>query len=169
MTLQSEYFDPVTGIIHIYQLDNSGVIAAGSTEGSELGLEDTAFNDVKVKLLSVDYNASGYVYQTAGYEAQAFTAAEQAAGSVLMGIMNKGETVNNFTGLSSFVGTSAWPAAVKSFHTVCGTKFSVSHRWKPKKTGLSNEQNAFITVRNDTASSGDLYVWRSIYIRMVRL
>ena len=128
MTLQSEYFDPVTGIIHIYQLENSGTIAAGATEGSELGLEDTAFNDVKVKLLSVDFMTSGYVYQTLGYDTQAFTVGDQAAGSIIMGIMNKGETVTDFSGLSAFTGTSAWPVAIKSFHTVTGTKFSVSHR-----------------------------------------
>jgi len=171
MTIQSEYFDPDTGIIHINQIGNFGTISAGSTEGAELGLEDTGFNDVKVKLLSIEYNVQGFVTENPqDWQQKAFAYDTQAAGQVIFGIMNKSETANDFTGLSAFTGTSAWPVGVKPFFCVNGKTFSISKTWKPGKTGLSNEQNAFITVRSDTGTSGALfYCWHSIYIRMVRL
>ena len=54
MSIQTEYFDPDTNIIHILQ-NELGTVAGGSTDSSELGLEDTSFNDVKVKVLSIEY------------------------------------------------------------------------------------------------------------------
>ncbi len=171
MAIQSEYYDPDTGIIHINQIDTFSSISSGATEGAELGLEDTSFNDVKVKLLSVEYNVRGYVTTTPmSWDAQAFAYNGQAGGQVIFGIANKSETIANFTGLSTFTGTSAFPVAVKPFFGVYGSTFSVTKTWKPKKMGLSNEQNAFITVRNDSATSASLlYVWHSMYIRLVRL
>lgn len=171
MAIQSEYYDPDTGIIHINQIDTFGSISVGSVEGAELGLEDTSFDDVKVKLLSVEYNVRGYATKTPmAWDSTAFAYNGQAGGQIIFGICNKNSTLSDFSGLNSFTGTSAWPVGVKPFFTVYGNTFSVSKTWKPKKTGLSNEQNAFITIRNDSATSAQyLYAWHSIYIRMVRL
>lgn len=171
MTIQSEYYDPDTGIIHINQIDTFGSIGVGVNEGAELGLEDTSFDDVKVKLLSVEYNVRGYATKTnMDWNTDAFDYAGQAAGQIIFGVCNKNESITSFSGLSSFSGTSAWPVAVKPFFTVYGNTFSVSKTWKPRKTALSNEQNAFITIRNESATSAQyLYAWHSIYIRMVRL
>lgn len=54
MVIQTEYFDPDTGIIHIGQNEYMSV-GGGTTDSVEMGLEDTDFNDVKVKLLSIEY------------------------------------------------------------------------------------------------------------------
>lgn len=171
MTIQSEYYDPDTDIIHINQIGTFASISTGSTEGAELGLEDTGFDDVKVKVLSIEYNIQGFsTVNPQDWQQKAFAYDEQAAGQVIFGIANKNETIADFTGLAQFTGTSAFPVAVRPWMGVNGTKFSVSKTWKPRKMGLSNEQNAFITCRVDSATSASLvYVWHSIYMRLVRL
>ena len=169
MTIQSEYFDPDTGIIHISQLSTSGFISAGGTEGSELGLEDTSFDDVKVKVLSIKYWTSGFVANTTGFDTYAYNINNDAAGQVIFGVTNKNQTINDFTGLASFTGTSAWPVHLDHFQCPAGTKWTVSKTWKPRKLALSAEQNAFITVRSDSSSNSNLQVWQGMYMRLVRL
>lgn len=176
--MQSEYYDPDTGIIHLWQ---SEVLSAlvGSNATTELGLEDTSFNDVKFKLLSIEYKAKIFcdnISATSGADnnIQAFNNEERGtAGSIIVGIANKSDTTT-FNSLGAFQGTSAWPVHVSSFAALVGNPASYSKTWKPRKTALSNEQNAFMNIRQDnsfptvtTDQTAHCYV--SLYIRGVRL
>lgn len=177
MVLQSEYFDPDTGIIHIFQEEQSPQVPLNATFSAELGLEDTAFNDVKCKLLSVDYKVKFYADQSGesnfdplqpGPLGRFGSITYDIFGSAIFGIGNKNEDFNTFTSLGSFQGTSAWPVHVQGFYGQVGQIASVSKLWKPRKMGLSNEQNAFISVRNDSTSNL-MYFHSSIYMRLIRL
>ena len=133
-------------LVHINQIGTFGTTAAGGTSGAELGLEDTSFDDVKVKLLSVEYSVKGFAtFNPQDVQQKLFGYDQQAGGQVIFGISNKNTNASDYTGLAQFTGTSAWPVAVKSWFVVNGSTFSVSKTWKPKKMGLSNEQNAVIT------------------------
>jgi hypothetical protein len=176
--MQSEYYDPDTGIIHLWQSEAATALV-GSNVTSELGLEDTSFNDVKFKLLSVEYKVKIFcdnLSATGGADnnVQAFNNEERGtAGSIIVGIANKSDTTT-FNSLSSFQGTSAWPVHMTSFAALVGNPASFSKTWKPRKVALSNEQNAFINIRQDnswpgTADDQAAICYASLYIRGVRL
>ncbi len=167
MTLQSEYFDPDTGIIHILQAEEL-TVASGATESSELGLEDTSFNDVKVKLLSVEYRLRLFTAESGDTTVKQFSTSYGDNGIVIFGIGNKSENFDTYTSLGVFQGTSSWPVHVQGYQTLVGNNQSITKTWKPRKTGLSNEQNAFIAVRSEAITSG-FYGNASIYMRMIRL
>jgi len=178
MTLQSEYFDPDTGIIHIVQSKVDSTPSGSGETVCELGLEDTDFNDVKIKILTVDYKIRLF---TDNLGASATPPADNnlyfdnfnernSCGQVIFGVDNKNDTTV-FNDLGDFTGTSAFPVHVTSFGTDLGNPASISKRWKPRKMAFSNEQNAFISVRVESAVTGGTIVfsYSSIYIRAIRL
>ncbi len=181
MSQQSEYYDPDTGIIHMWLASDINA-STGATDSFELGLENTTFNDVKFKLLSIEYriklfcsNLSPTGSPPADNNSNAFNDEfAGAAGSIIVGIANKSETMTTFNDLDAFTGTSAWPVGIAPYATLIGNPASFSKTWKPRKVALSNEQNAFLVVRQDNTWPGvgeDTAVtgWGSIYIRGVRL
>lgn len=165
--LQSEYFDPDTGIIHIGQ-EESVTVAAGDTDSIELGLEDTSFNDVKTKLLSVEYRCRFYCLQGGDITGKQFSTSYRDSGILIFGIGNKSEDFDTYTSLGIFQGTSSWPVHFQGYSNQVGLPQSVTKTWKPRKMGLSNEQNAFISVRSEALALGS-YVDTSIYMRLLRL
>ncbi len=150
--------------------------SSGSSTQLELGLEDTTFNDVKFKLLSVEYRVKAFTSNVSPGDnnANAFNDEEfGAAGSIIVGVMNK-TTSTTFNDLEDFQGTSAWPVHMTNFSTLIGNPASYSKTWKPRKVALSNEQNAFMTLRVDNSWPGvgdaaPVDGYGSIYIRGVRL
>ena len=167
MTFQSEYFDPDTGIIHMFQEENFSV-PGNTTDSTELGLEDTSFGDVKVKLLSVEYRVRLYPLESGDTTGKHFSTSYSDSGVVMFGIGNKSENFDLYTSLGSFQGTSSWPVHIQGYSNQVGLPQSVTKTWKPRKTGLSNEQNAFISIRSEVLGIGSL-AETSLYIRMVRL
>ncbi len=167
MSIQTEYFDPDTNIIHILQ-NELGTVAGGSTDSSELGLEDTSFNDVKVKVLSIEYRVRLFVLLSGDTTVKQFSTSYSDNGIVMFGIGNKTEDFDTYTSLGSFQGTSSWPVHVQGFGTQVGLPLSITKTWKPRKAGLSNEQNSFIVVRSDALAMGT-YVNYSLYMRLLRL
>ncbi len=167
MAILSEYFDPDTGIIHILQQEGQTVLT-GATESVELGLEDTPFNDVKVKLLSIEYRVRIYARHSGDTSTQRFSTSYSDQGTVIFGIGNKSEDFDTYISLGSFQGTSSWPVACYGYSNQVGLPQSFTKTWKPRKTGLSNEQNAFIVIRSEPLTLGSS-VETSIYLRMLRL
>ncbi len=167
MVLQSEYFDPDTGIIHLFQEEGLSVLT-GDNKSVELGLEDTSFNDVKVKLLSIQYGVRIFTGESGDTTTKQFSTSFRDFGQVMFGIGNKSEDFDLFTSLGSFQGTSAWPVHIQGYEVLVGNNQSITKTWKPRKLGLSNEQNAFITVRSELLTVG-CQVMTSIYMRMIRL
>ncbi len=166
MALQSEYFDPDTGIIHILEEDQISALG-DETHSVELGLEDTSFNDVKVKLLSIQYRVRLFTGVSGDTTLKQFSTSYEDSGTVMFGIGNKSENFDLYTSLGVFQGTSSWPVHVQGYQTLVGNPQSITKTWKPPKTGLSNEQNAFIVVRTEIGTGA--FVGTSIYIRMLRL
>ncbi len=167
MVIQSEYFDPDTGIIHILQNEDMSV-GGGTTDSVELGLEDTAFNDVKVKLLSIEYRARLFALKSGDTTTERFSTSYSDQGIIMFGIGNKSEDFDTYTSLGVFQGTSSWPVHVQGYGNQVGLPASVTKTWKPRKTGLSNEQNCFIVVRSEALAMGSL-VNTSLYMRLLRL
>jgi hypothetical protein len=167
MVLQSEYFDPTTGIIHIAQ-EELVPLAAGATDSRTLGLEDTAFDDVKCKLLSVDYRIKLYTAESGDTTLKQFSTSYHDYGMVIFGIGNKTENFDLYTSLGAFQGTSSFPVHWQGYSNEVGLPASITKSWKPRKMGLSNEQNAFMSFRSEPVSSGSL-VSTSIYMRLIRL
>ncbi len=165
--LQSEYFDPDTGIIHILQEEDLSV-PNGTADSTELGLEDTGFNDVKVKLLSVEYRLRLYTLESADTSTKRFSISYRDQGIVMFGIGNKNENFDLYTSLGLFEGTSSWPTHAQGYSTQIGLPHYITKTWKPRKTGLSNEQNAFMVVRSEVLGMGCL-AETSIYMRLLRL
>ncbi len=178
MTLQSEYFDPDTGIIHIVVSTHDSTGAGSGEMVAGLGLGDTTFNDVKIKILTIDYKIRLF---TDNFGATVAPLADNnlyfdnynernACGQIIFGVYNKNDSTI-FNDLGDFTGTSAFPVHVTSFATDLGNPASVSKRWKPRKMAFSNEQDAFISVRNESAITGGETVesYSSIYIRAIRL
>ncbi len=167
MALQSEYFDPDTGIIHILQEEDLS-IPAGTTDSVELGLEDTSFGDVKVKLLSVEYRVRLYALESGDTNTKRFSTSYRDDGIVIFGIGNKSEDFNTYNSLGIFQGTSSWPVHAQGYSNQVGLPQSITKTWKPRKTGMSNEQNAFMSIRSEALAVGSL-AETSLYIRMIRL
>lgn len=175
---QSEYYDPNTGIIHLWKADTVGVPAGGSVQ-TELGLEDTEFTDVKFKLLSIIYKAKIFTSNigiTSGADNNVYAFNDEeygAGGSIIVGVKNAAET-GVFNDLSDFTGTSAFPVEMTSFATLIGNPASYTKTWKPRKMALSNEQSGFLTIRQDnsfpsTDDDTDCQCYVSLYIRGIRL
>jgi hypothetical protein len=172
MSIQTEYYDPQTGIIHITDFHNGGSISAGGTEGRELGLQNTTFGDVKMKILSIDYKIQVFAGNASGggdFNLTAWNPSYDAFGTVVFGCSNAVEDPADLTEVEDFKGTSGWPVHYDTWVTVPGRLASVSKKWKPRKLAFSNEQVATISVRNDSASSAAPYWFGSMYIRGVRL
>ncbi len=167
MVIQTEYFDPDTGIIHIGQNEYMSV-GGGTTDSVEMGLEDTDFNDVKVKLLSIEYRVRIFTLQSGDPTGKVFSTSYSDNGIVMFGIGNKSEDFDTYTSLGSFQGTSSWPVHFQGYGNQIGLPASISKTWKPRKTGLSNEQNCFIVVRSEALAMGSL-VNTSLYMRLLRL
>ncbi len=167
MALQSEYYDPDTGIIHIFQEDNISV-GTGDTKSLELGLEDTGFNDVTVKVLSIEYRLRLFAAESGDTTAKQFSTSYRDSGMVVFGIGNKSEDFDTYVSLGSFQGTSSWPVHVQGYEVTVGSPMSITKTWKPRKMGLSNEQNAFMVIRSETSTVGSM-VGNSIYMRLLRL
>ena len=167
MALQSEYYDPVTNLIHIFQEDSVAVTDAGAT-GFSLGLEETGFNDVKTKLLSAEYRIrifSGFSGDTDGKQ---FSTSYSHSGQLICGVMNKSEVLTELASLSAFTGLTAFPVHVSGSMSQVGLPTSVTKTWKPKKMGFSNEQKIFVSMKGDEfTSAGRANV--SLYLRLVRL
>lgn len=167
MSLQSEYFDPDTGIIHLIQQERISILS-GNTDDMKLGLEDTGFTDVKVKLLSVKYVAQLFVGESGDTTTKQFSSSYGDNGQVIFGIGNKNENFATYTSLGSFQGTSSFPVHAQGYTTLIGNPTSVTKTWTPRKMGLSNEQVAFITVRSQAVTNGCV-AGLSIYMRLLRL
>lgn len=173
----SSYYDPDQGMLHLYK-DGYNIVGSGASALNELGMEDTAFDDVKFKILSIQYRIKAFctnlsIASGADNNVNAFNPEELgSAGNVVFGIKNKDDTTT-FNDLGDFVGTSAWPVHMDSWATLIGNPASVSKVWKPRKLALSNEQNAFVTLKNNSAftaaDSVSAETWFSIYIRGIRL
>jgi len=175
---QSHYFDPDTGIISMYK-DYELECSSGQSKEFGLGLSDfSELTDVKVKVLSIEYkvkmftdNNSAAGTPSADNNVYAFNNEErQAGGNVVFGVRNEADTTIYYE-LDLFTGSSAWPVHMTSWVTQVGLPASASKTWKPRKLALSDEQKAFITVRNNSGvyNSQSNYSWASIMMRVVRL
>ncbi len=176
---ESHYFDPDTGIIHMYK-DFGFSNVAGASVDLELGLSSfPALTDVKVKVLSVEYKvktvtdnySTGSTGTTPDNNLYAFNNEEaQSAGSYIVGVKNAADT-QVYNDLDDFVGSSAWPVQITSWFSQIGIPASMTKTWKPPKLALSDEQVAFLTVRNNSGvnSAKNSYSWGSIVMRLIRL
>jgi len=169
MVATSSYYDPSTKMLHILKEGDMSSVGAGQTESMNVGLEDTSFEDTKFKIKSIEFKLLVYASNTAGYDGTAFTTGGDAFGSYLFGIGNKTENFDSFTELADFQATSAWPVHTSGWFNTVGNLFKAQKTWKPRKLALSNEQNAFVSVSNDLASSRGPQSFASIYIRGIRL
>ena len=167
-----EYYDPDTGMLHIWGHDLQNSLAGSSSETLSVGLSDTTFTDVSIKIVSITYQAKIFCSTAHPYSAneQMFDPLEYAqSGFVLVGVANQNHgTLND---LNDFEGTSGWPVDLKSYAVTIGNTASFTKTWKPRKLALSHEQQAILTVRalqgGNTVDSA--YMDTSIYIRGIRL
>ncbi len=173
-----EYYDPDTGIIHLYGQELFS-IGASSSDTIAVGLPDSTFTDPKMKILTIQYQAkifmdnqpsTGVPPNVADNNLYAFNFDEIGqTGFFLAGIRN--ENAGTINDLNDFEGTSAWPVDMKSFAVELGGAASFTKTWKPDKLALSDQQQAFLSVRNfdgGTIENG-CDAWTSIYIRGIRL
>lgn len=167
-----EYYDPDTGMLHLWQHSLNDFLPGSSSDTFAVGLSDTSFTDVTMKVVSIHYMAKIFQDVTAPYDAnlQMFDSSEYAqSGLIIVGVRNlNAGTIND---LNDFEGTSAWPVDTKSYGCAIGNPASYSKTWKPNKLVLSHEQQAFLTIRafaggntNDSSLTQS-----SIYIRGIRL
>lgn len=172
----SQYYDPTTGMITMYRDDPLSNTSGGSLD-MELGLSTFAdLNDVKVKILSVEYKVRIYcdnVSISAGADNNLYAfnnESRQAGGTYMFGVKNVNDTTV-FNDLTDFEGTSAWPVHITSWVAQVGLPASATKTWKPQKMAFSDEQVAFLTVRNNSGVSNAQasYSWASIVIRAIRL
>ena len=172
----SDYFDPTTNMLSFYK-DGGLSNTNGASLDLELGLTDFPhLDDVKIKILSIEYKVktvtdNGASAPLPDNNQYAFNNDLRSAGGTYMfGVKNKND-VTVFNDLNDFTGTSAWPVHMTSWYTLIGNPASATKTWKPDKLALSNEQVAFLTVRNNSgvASSVASYSWASLMIRAIRL
>lgn len=175
----TSYYDPTTDMIHMFKDENLSNTAGASLD-LELGLTDFSdLTDPKIKILSIEYkvktfcdnfstNSSGIQPDNNLY---AFNNEEkQAGGHYMFGVKNKDDTTV-YRNFEEFVGSSAWPVYCTSWIAQIGLPASCTKTWKPDKLALSDEQVAFLTVRNNSGvvSSSNSYSRASIVIRAIRL
>jgi len=167
-----EYYDPDEGMIHIWGHDNELSLPGSSSDTLSVGLSDTTFTDVTMKVLSIQYQARIFSDAVAPYDAnsQMFNYDEfSQAGFIIAGVANQNHgTLND---LNDFSGTSAWPVDMKQFAVCVGNPASYTKTWKPRKLALSHEQQAILSVRSlqggTLQDASDCVL--SIYIRGIRL
>ncbi len=167
-----EYYDPDTGMIHIWGHDMQLPLAGSSSGTLSVGLSDTLFTDVTMKVVSIQYQARIFSDAVALYDAnsQMFNFDEfSQSGFIIAGVANQNHgTLND---LNDFSGTSAWPVDMKQYSCCVGNPASYTKTWKPRKLALSHEQQAVLTVRalqGGTLQDASDIVY-SIYIRGIRL
>jgi hypothetical protein len=168
-----EYYDPDTGLLHLWGQEQIA-IGASTSDTMAMGLPDSTFTDPKMKILSITWQtkifADNHTLVNADNNIFAFNFDEAGqTGLVLMGIQN--ENAGTINDLNDFEGTSAWPVEMKSFAVELGSAASVTKTWRPDKLALSDQQQAFLSIRTfdgGSAVSG-IDTWSSIYIRGVRL
>lgn len=175
----AEYYDPNTGIIHLWGQDLkivSGLTSAGMT----VGLSDSSFSDPKMKILTIKYQAKMFQNnrQTSGPVPNAdnntygfnFDEIGQT-GLCMAGICNENNNSTDFEDLNGFEGTSAWPVDCSSFATELGSAASFTKTWRPDKLAISDQQTAFLCVTAFEGGSIEdgVDAWTSIYIRGIRL
>ncbi len=170
-----EYFDPDTGMIHLWGHEHL-VVPASSSVTMAVGLPDSTFTDVSFKIVSIKYQAKILADNLsnpapgANNDIYAFNADEVGnEGFCLAGIRN--ENAGTINDLNDFEGTSAWPVDMSSFMVELGSAASFTKTWKPRKLALSDQQQAFLTVRCFAGGSvkDDVDAFTSIYIRGIRL
>lgn len=171
MALLEEYYDPDSGMIWLSRQIDGTTLAAGNQEATELGLTNSSFDDVKMKILSIEYKATFFVTNaSSNFDVEAYNATRDAYGCVTFGVCNEASVTSTFAVLGAFTGSSAWPVQTTGWNAVCGGgRTTVSKTWKPKSVALSNEQQAFIAVKNDVFSSSSPTWFGSIVIRGIRL
>ncbi len=167
-----EYYDPDTGMLHLWQHSLFDYLPGSSSDTFAIGLSDTTFTDVTMKVVSIHYMTKIFSDTVAPYDAnlQMFDTEEYSqSGLIIAGVRNQNAgTIND---LNDFEGTSAWPVDTKSYGCGIGNPASYSKTWKPNKLAISHEQQAFLTIRalaggNTNEAS---YTSSSIYIRGIRL
>ncbi len=152
---------------------------SGAALRQSCGLEDyNNLNDVKIKILSIEYkiktftdNISTTGSTPADNNLYAFNnEARQSGGSYVFGVCNQDENETLDT-LDDFEGTSAWPVHITSWVSQIGLPASATKTWRPDKLALSDQQVAFITVKNNSGvkSTVSSYSWGSIVIRAIRI
>ncbi len=169
-----EYYDPDNGLIHFWGQEKLAG-GASTSDTMAMGLPDSTFTDPKMKILSITYQAK--IFQDnlpslggADNNLYAFNFDEVGqSGFVLVGIRNENAGIIN--DLGDFEGTSAWPVDMRSFSVELGSAASFTKTWKPDKLALSDQQQAFLTVRcfDGGTVRDDVDAWCSIYIRGIRL
>lgn len=172
MAITNSYYDPDSSMIWMYTSEPLS-LSTGGSQLVELGLEDTTFDDVKVKILSVEYRVflqTSYNNTSRDNNIDAFNVIARSAGQVLCGVRNKNESVI-FNSLDDFTGSSGWPVKTTSYHCTLGVNYSMTHTWKPSKLAFSNEQNAFISVKagSDDSDFQNVRGLGSLVIRAIRL
>lgn len=172
-----EYYDPDTGIIHLWGQEQL-TISQSSSQTTAVGLPDSTFTDPKMKILSIKYQAKIFMDNLpssgappiADNNTLAFNFDEAGqTGLCLAGIRN--ENAGTINDLNDFEGTSAWPVDMSSFAVELGSAASFTKTWKPDKLALSDQQQAFLSVRAFLGGSVEngCDAWTSIYIRGIRL
>lgn len=170
-----EYFDPDTGMIHLWGQELLE-IAGSTSQTMAVGLPDSTFTDVSFKIVSIKYQAKILADNLANpapganNDIYAFNRDEIGnQGFCLAGIQNENAGVLN--DLNDFEGTSAWPVDMSSFMVELGSGASFTKTWKPRKLALSDQQQAFISVRLFDGGSvkESIDAWCTIYIRGIRL
>jgi len=170
-----EYYDPDTSMIHLWGHELLQMVGS-SSQTIAMGLSDSSFTDVSMKIVSIKYQAKVFADNLANpvpganNDIYAFNRDEVGNnGFFLAGIrnMNAG-TIND---LNDFEGTSAWPVDMSSFAVELGSAASFTKTWKPRKLALSHEQQAFLSIRTFVGGSvsDQVDAWASIYIRGIRL
>ncbi len=167
-----EYYDPDTGMLHLWAHEFDNALPGSSSETLAMGLSDTTFTDVSMKVVSITYQTKIFAATTDPFDAnlQIYDPQEIGqSGFIIAGVANQNAGILN--DLNDFEGTSAWPVDMKSYAVAVGNTASYTKTWKPRKLALSHEQQAILTVRAlDGGSTQDgALINSSIYIRGIRL
>lgn len=175
---QSFHYDPTSGMITMYK-DLEFSNTSGAALRNTCGLEDyNNLNDVKVKILSIEYKVKAFTDNVspdgatpADNNLYAFNnESRQAGGSFVFGVCNRDES-STLDILDDFEGTSAWPVHITSWVSQIGLPASTTKTWRPDKLALSDQQVAFITVKNNSGVHNTVasYAWASVVIRAIRI
>ncbi len=167
-----EYYDPDTGMLHIWAHELQSPLPGSSSDTLAVGLSDTTFTDVSMKIVSIVYQTKIFCATLDPYsaDAQMFDVGELGqSGVIIAGVAN--QNAGTLNDLNDFEGTSAWPVDMKSYAVDVGNTASFTKTWKPRKLALSHEQQAILTIRafQGGAAQDGSYINSSIYIRGIRL
>lgn len=172
MAITNSYYDPDTSMVWMYKSEASAV-SVGSSQVMTLGLEDTSFDDVKIKILSIEYRAfilTNYNNSSRDNNIEAFNSKYRSSGQVLFGVQNESIT-STTNSLDDFTGSSGWPVRTTAYNSAVGNPYSLSYTWKPNKLAFSNEQVALASVKADSsfADAQPAGIYLSLVIRGIRL